>query len=225
MVINRDKFNFLTPVELADEQWQKLIALGSPKTVKAGTLLHEQSMTVSELTCVTEGSVTIVHFFDNGNEKLCESLTAPSVLGIEALWSEDEGFYPSIVAVTDVNLVTIPLDAAEKMISAMPEMMIALFRCVRNSLCISRIRSVCSAPMSVLQKAAFAIVFLREADKDEDGYTRVTHEELAQLIGISRANVTSALAELTQMGLVGKKRGRVKILDNDKLMELLDNPL
>ena len=79
--------------------------------------------------------------------------------------------------------------------------------------------------MSVLQKAAFAIVFLREADKDEEGYTHVTHEELAQLIGISRANVTSALAELTKMGLVSKKRGRVKILDNDKLMELLDNPL
>ena len=52
----------------------------------------------------------------------------------------------------------------------------------------------------------------------------MTHEELAQLIGISRANITTALAELTEQGLISKKRGKVKILDNNKLMELLDNP-
>ena len=78
--------------------------------------------------------------------------------------------------------------------------------------------------MTMLQKAAFALVFMREADKDEDGYVAVTHEELAQLIGISRANITTALAELTEQGIIRKKRGKVKILDNNKLMELLDNP-
>lgn len=224
MVINRDKFNFLAPVELADEYWDKLVAQGTHKSVKAGTMLYEQSMTINELTCITEGKVNIVHFFDNGNEKLYESLAAPSVLGMDALWLGGDGFYPSIVAVTDVSFVTVPLETAEKMISQVPEMIIALFRCLRNSMCISRIRSVCSAPMSVLQKAAFAIVFLREAEKDEEGYTAVTHEELAQLIGISRANVTTSLAEMAKMGLIAKKRGKVKIIDNDKLMELLDNP-
>ncbi len=224
MFINRDKFNFFSTAEMRDEHWQALIDLGTSKTVKAGTMLYEQSMLIHELTCITEGAVKIVHFFDNGNEKLYESLSAPSVLGMEALWYSGDSFYPSVIALTDVTYTVIPLDAAQTLISRTPEMIIALFQCVRDTMCISRIRSVCSMPMSMLQKAAFALVFMREADKDAEGYVTVTHEELAQLIGISRANVTTALAELTEKGIISKKRGKVKILDNNKLMELLDNP-
>lgn len=224
MVINRDKFNFFVPAELTDKQWHELLALGTPKTVKASTMIYEQSTAMDELICITEGVVKTVYFFDNGNEKLYESLSAPAVLGAEALWRGDGGVYPSIVAVSDVVLTSVPIESAERFLSQNAEMIIALFQCIRNSMSISRIRSAFSAPMSVLQKAAFAIVFLREAGKDEEGYTAVTHEELAQLIGISRANATTALSELAQMGLISKKRGKVKILDNNKLMELLDNP-
>ena len=224
MFINRDKFNFFSTAEMRDEHWQALLALGTPKTVKAGTMLYEQSMIVHELTCISEGSVKIVHFFDNGNEKLYESLSAPTVLGMEALWYGGDAFYASIIALTDVTYTSIPLESAQKLISQKPEMIIALFQCMRDSLCIFRLRSVCSMPMTMLQKAAFALVFMQEADKDNEGYVAVTHEELAQLIGISRANITTALAELTENGLISKKRGKVKILDNNKLMELLDNP-
>lgn len=224
LFINRDKFNFFSTAELSDEHWQALVDLGTTKTAKAGTLLYEQSMRVHELTCVTEGSVKIVHFFDNGNEKLYESLSAPTVLGAEALWYGGDAFYASIIALTDVSYTVIPLDVAQSFITKNPEIVVALFQCLRDSLCIFRLRSVCSVPMTMLQKAAFALVFMREADKDEDGYVAVTHEELAQLIGISRANITTALAELTEQGIIRKKRGKVKILDNNKLMELLDNP-
>ncbi len=224
MFINRDKFNFFSTSELSDEHWQALVALGATKTVKAGTMLYEQSMMVNELTCITEGAVKIVHIFDNGNEKLYESLSAPSILGMEALWYNGNAFYASIIALTDVSYTVIPIDVAQNFLTQNPEIMVTFFQCLRDSLCIFRLRSVCSMPMTVLQKAAFALVFMREADKDEEGYVAVTHEELAQLIGISRANITTALAELTEQGLISKKRGKVKILDNNKLMELLDNP-
>ncbi|MBO5975550.1 MAG: Crp/Fnr family transcriptional regulator [Oscillospiraceae bacterium] len=224
MLLNRDKFNFFATAEMRDEHWHELLALRTPKTVKAGTMLYEQSMIVHELTCISEGSVKIVHFFDNGNEKLYESLSAPTVLGMEALWCSGDSLYASVIALTDVTYTTIPIEIAQKLISKTPEMIIALFQCIRDSMCISRIRNVCSMPMTMLQKAAFALVFMQEADKDDEGYVAVTHEELAQLIGISRANITTALAELAEEGLVSKKRGKVKILDYNKLMELLDNP-
>ncbi len=225
MFINRDKFNFLPVPEMKEEHWQTLLAMGTPKSVKAGTMLYEQSMKIHELSCIIEGSVKLVHFFDNGNERLYESLSAPAVLGTDALWfGGSTARYPSIIALTDVTFTVVPIEAAQQLMQDIPDMIIAMYRCVRNSMCISRIRSVCAAPMSLLQKAALAIAFMREADKDGEGYMTVTHEELAQLIGISRANVTMALAELVDMKLISKKRGKVKILDNDKLMEFLDDP-
>lgn len=225
MYINRDKFNYFSLAELDDKYWQELTALGAVKTVKAGAMLCEQGNEISELLCVTEGTVKVVHFFDNGNEKLYEQLFAPSFIGPEALWCNDaKCYYPTVIAHSDVTLSAVPIKIAEEFIAQRPEMIISMFQCVRNIMCINRIRSVCTMPMTMLQKAAFAIVFMRGAEEDEEGYFAVTHEELAQLIGISRANVTTALTELTEKKMISKKRGKIKILDKDAMMALMNNP-
>lgn len=225
MYLNRDKFNYFSVAEISEENWRDIVALGTMKTAKAGTMLYEQSTIINELTCIVEGTVKTVHFFDNGNEKLYEQLSVPSFIGHEALWCDDaETYYPTVIAVTDVCYSVMPIKQAEEFMIKRPDMMVSLFQCIRNVTCINRIKSVCAMPMSLLQKAAFALVFLRKAEKDAEGYVSVTHEEIAQLVGISRANVTTALAGLAESGLIDKRRGKVKILDNDRLMNLLDNP-
>lgn len=224
MFLNRDKFNYLSLARADEATWEELTALGAVKTASEGSMLYEQSTEIHELTCLTEGAVKLVHFFDNGNEKLYEHLYAPAVIGYDALWSEGKSYYPTVIAMSDVSCSVIPLEEAECFLHRHTDMVISLFQCMRSSTCVSRIRNVCSMPMSAMQKAAFAIVFMRDAEKDNDGYVSVTHEELAHLIGISRANVTTALAELTDSGIIDKKRGRIKILDYKRLMELLDNP-
>lgn len=225
MYINRDKFNQFSLAEISETNWNSMLALGTVKTFKAGAMLYEQGVEISELACITEGTVKIVHLFDNGNEKLYEQLFAPSFIGAEALWNiGGKSFYPTVIALTDVTVVEVPVETAENFISDRPDIIISLFQCVRNVLCINRIRSVCSIPMSMLQKAAFAISFMRGTDKDDEGYVTVTHEELANLIGISRANLTTALAELTERGIICKKRGKLKIVDNDALVDFLNIP-
>lgn len=225
MYINRDKFNRTSLAELSETDWNSIIALGTTKTVKAGAMLYEQGMEINELACITEGTVKTVHLFDNGNEKLYEQLLAPSFIGAEALWNNSgKSFYPTVIAITDVTVSTVPIETAESFISNKPDIIITMFQCVRNVLCINRVRNVCSIPMSMLQKAAFAIAFMRGTDKDDEGYVTVTHEDLANLIGISRANLTTALTELTERGIICKKRGRLKIVDNDALIELVNIP-
>ncbi|MDD6188725.1 MAG: Crp/Fnr family transcriptional regulator [Clostridiales bacterium] len=225
MYINRDKFNCFSLAEISETDWNSIISLGTVKTVKASAMLYEQGMEISELACITEGTVKIVHLFDNGNEKLYEHLHAPSFIGAEALWNNGgKSFYPTVIALTDVTVSEVPIETAESFISNKPDIIISMFQCIRNVMCANRIRSVCAIPMSMLQKAAFAITFMRAPDKDDEGYVTVTHEELANLIGISRANLTTALAELTERGIICKKRGRLKIVDNDALTELLNIP-
>lgn len=224
MFLNKDKFNYLPPAEVNEQTWAELLAIGSARYAAAGSMLYEQSTEIQEVTCITEGSVKLVHFFDNGNEKLYEQMYAPAVIGYDAMWPEGKAYYPSVIAVSDVNYSVIPIEDAERFVASHPDMVISLFQCLRSSSTISRIRSVCAAPMSVAQKAAFALVFMQGAETDGEGYAAVTHEELAHLIGISRANVTTALAELTENGIIGKKRGRIKVIDSERLMELLGNP-
>ena len=222
MYINRDKFNYFSPAYVDDNEWLGLAELGSIKAYHENSMVFEQSMRIHDLNCLLSGTVKIVHFFDNGNEKLCEQLTAPALIGTEALWNNGAAaYYPTVIAVSDIRLSSVTLEAAESYISERPKMIIALFQCIRNLMCIDRIRGVGSASMSLTQKAAFAIGFMQNADRDEEGYVQVTHEELAQLIGISRANVTTALTALTEKKLISKKRGRIKIIDPDALMELI----
>jgi len=221
VLVNQNKFNWFSAAELNDQYWNEFIALGSVKSYPAGTMLFTQAEAIENILCLTTGTVKILHLFSNGNEKLLEQLCAPSFLGVEALWSTPVTcYYPAVLAVTDITLISVPLKTAEEFISRRPDMIIAIFQYIRNLLCTSRMLSVTSEELTVVQKTAFSITFMRNAAKDEDGYISVTHDELAKLSGVSRANITTALARLTELKLIGKKRGKIKILDLQALREL-----
>jgi CRP/FNR family cyclic AMP-dependent transcriptional regulator len=57
---------------------------------------------------------------------------------------------------------------------------------------------------------------------DRDGATiRLTHEQLAELVGTTRETVTKVLGDLSALGLVHLRRGRIVIKDSQGLRELV----
>lgn len=55
------------------------------------------------------------------------------------------------------------------------------------------------------------------------GNVRLTHEQLADLVGTSRETVTKVLGDLVQRGLITQRRGRISVHDPARLASLADS--
>ncbi|MDP9498317.1 MAG: helix-turn-helix domain-containing protein, partial [Actinomycetota bacterium] len=56
------------------------------------------------------------------------------------------------------------------------------------------------------------------------GEIRLTHEQLADLVGTTRETTTKLLGELRDAGLVQLRRGGIAVLDHDQLRATADHP-
>jgi CRP-like cAMP-binding protein len=65
--------------------------------------------------------------------------------------------------------------------------------------------------------ARLARWLLTSADRMESESLNLTQEFLAQMLGVQRSTVTVAAGELQRQGLIGYSRGKIHILDRNKL--------
>ncbi|MDD2857184.1 MAG: Crp/Fnr family transcriptional regulator [Candidatus Nanopelagicales bacterium] len=71
--------------------------------------------------------------------------------------------------------------------------------------------------MSVPARIASALATLA---RDNGGEVRLTHEQLADLVGTTRETTTKVLGDLRQRGLVRLRRGRIQVVDVTLLVQL-----
>lgn len=74
---------------------------------------------------------------------------------------------------------------------------------------------VCTAHHSVIERLCYWL--LLSADALPGDQLRVTHEMIANMLGVRRESVTQALGRLQSQGLVASGRGRIEILDREGL--------
>ncbi len=67
--------------------------------------------------------------------------------------------------------------------------------------------------------ARLARWLLTSADRMESESLNLTQEFLAQMLGVQRSTVTVAAGDLQRAGLIGYSRGKIHILDREKLSE------
>ncbi len=70
----------------------------------------------------------------------------------------------------------------------------------------------------LLPKVAEAIL---EANRDGSSQVRLTHQEIADIIGARRPSVTRALLSLRRLGLVVTRRRRIEVCDVDGLSAIV----
>jgi CRP-like cAMP-binding protein len=76
---------------------------------------------------------------------------------------------------------------------------------------------VCIGHHSVSERLSYWLLFNRDAlDSDQ---LKVTHEMIANMLGVRRESVTQALGKLQSAGLVASGRGKINILDRDGLTD------
>ncbi|MGD9954563.1 MAG: Crp/Fnr family transcriptional regulator [Candidatus Nanopelagicales bacterium] len=75
---------------------------------------------------------------------------------------------------------------------------------------------------TVPSRVASTLVALAGSDRGAD--VRLTHEQLADLVGTTRETTTKVLGDLRDRGLVDLRRGRIRVRDIAVLRALADDP-
>lgn len=91
----------------------------------------------------------------------------------------------------------------------------ALFNYAAFSLLVSNRAVACNSFHSIVQRAARWLLFAHDrAGKDE---FQLTHEVLSSMLAATRPRVSQAAAKLRAEGIIDYRRGKVRILDRERL--------
>ena len=172
------------------------------------------------LLIVQKGSVKAEMNDYSGKTIKIEDLTAPQPLATAFLFGKKNQFPVTVSANTDVELVSIPKDEFVKLLQL-------------NSLILNNYLNTISTRAQFLSEKLKFLSFKTIRQKmahfllEKAGDRLLTielqqsQEQLAEMFGVARPSLARALGEMIQDGLIETQRRSIRILDKDRMNQLL----
>jgi CRP-like cAMP-binding protein len=182
-----------------------------------GTLLFDAEDEVDRIFFPLSGMISLLLVLENGNAVEIATVGREGVVGGMA------GLGPHK---SQVRAVT-QLSGAVARVPAIQFRRLAQTRSVISDLCIrynetllaqARITAACN--LSHLLEARFCRWLLQTRDCAESDTVPLTHEYLAEMLGVRRTSVTEIAIKMHGAGIIDYSRGVIQIIDLPKLKEL-----
>jgi len=194
---------------------------GSPLIFRAGETILRPGVPAAppRVYKVLSGLVRVLQADEKGNVLVLRYVTPGSFLGEEALANSERRYHAEAVLDTQLQ----PLDAQALNTDEFNEIASDLVNAIGQTyssiqrLSAQRLRNRLAAALLDLAKTPLA-----QRDSRGQIVLRVTHDELASIIGSVRETTTKTIGELSQAGLVSSGYGRLRLLDIDSLAKLAE---
>ena len=149
-----------------------------------------------------------------GRKLLIESVSAGRMFG--EMIMTGEGHYNAIAQVVEHSLLwVLRRQSMEELILTNPRVAIGLMDTIGNRLRETEDRLERSLFQDVPSRVAAMLIWLR--DQSGTNTIRITHEELAEWLGVYRETVTNALNRLGREGTLSTGRGAIELKDLTRL--------
>ena len=203
-------------VKLSASEWELLTADLYPIRFEKNTIIYRQDEMLHFAFIVKSGRVRISYYSEGGEEKGILIAEENCMFGEAAVLPEYPTYYTA-TAIVDSELYLIPRARLLDAIREDPDFSVRLIMLMARKM---RIYSAQEIELSFSEAYARTCrVFLYIADvygkKTEDGIlieNRFTHQELANMIHVSRVSVANVFSELTRNGIIEKRGGYYLIL-------------
>ncbi|HXU70391.1 MAG TPA: Crp/Fnr family transcriptional regulator [Polyangia bacterium] len=173
------------------------------RSYPAGSLVIAQDERSQRWSFLATGRVRLVLFGENGREMTLAELDAGDFFGESALAS-DEAHSTSVIALTDITVLTLSDEAFVAHLQAYPTTAVRLASELVVRLTAAQRALAEAALHTVEQRLVRTLVRwgmqhgARETDSGLVLPTRPTHQVLAQMVGTSRETITRAFAALAK---------------------------
>jgi CRP/FNR family cyclic AMP-dependent transcriptional regulator len=218
---------FITALDLfrgvSRREAQRISSLCTEKWFPQGTRIFSEGDPSESLYILKKGLVKLISLSDKGRETILHILEPEEVFG-ELLLSEAKRPF-SAIAIEDALVTSISRESFLKLLSATPIVSLNFIRLISKRL--ARVETGMAEFSHTWSYHRLARVLLQLSEKYGEEVpagtlitVRLTHEDLANLIGTSRETVTTQLNKFTRLGLV-KRRARRLIVTKSRLANFI----
>jgi CRP-like cAMP-binding protein len=203
---------------LSETEAREFVRLCTERRIPAGKTIFSKGDPADSLCILREGFVRLVSLSEQGAETILHLLKPDTIFG-ELLLSEELRAFTA-VADSDAVISFIPRAGFLKFLTSSPAASLNFIRLLSNRL--ARVEKTFAEFGHTWSHHRLARALLRLAEdhgeKTPEGTViglRVTHEDLANLIGTTRETVTNQLGKFRRLGFL--KKGRRLVLNIDRL--------
>lgn len=212
----RAKIGYLSAMELfrdfTPDEMQEIDRATRMQTCTAGRVFYSPEETGEVLFILKKGAVQIYRMSPEGRKLVIAQLPPYSFFG--EMSCIGQGMYDTFAEATEESLIcTMSRSDVERLLLSKPKVALRILEAVG--------RRVVDAERQ-LEELAFkglipriAALLLREADGDE--VHGLSHQDIAERLGVYRETATSALNELKTAGIIEIGRKRITITDRQRL--------
>jgi len=210
---------------LEEGELERFSQVAVPRSFPAGTRVFHEGDSSDACYIVSEGSFRVTREHSDGRAITLATLGPGEIFGELAMLDGDTRS-ASAESITDGTLLALPANDVRSLLGRNPEIALKLVAGLVRRLRAANMRLSRQSFQTVPSRVAGILAQLSregqegggEGDGDMSEVTiRMNQTDLAQLAGTSRESVSRFLAELERAGVVRSGRGRVTVLEPNKL--------
>ena len=206
--------------DLEEGELERFSHVAVPRTFPAGTRVFHEGDNSDACYIVREGSFRVTREHSDGRAITLATLGPGEIFGELAMLDGDKRS-ASAESITDGTLLALPANDVRNLLARNPEIALKLVGGLVRRLRQANMRLSRQSFQTVPSRVAGILAQLSRDGQDDDETAEVTirmnQTDLAQLAGTSRESVSRFLAELERAGVVRSGRGRVTVLEPQKL--------
>ena len=212
----RKKIGYLSMMELfrdfSPEQMDEIVRATKMQTCKPGRIFYTPGETGEVLFILKTGAVQIYRMSPEGRKLVIAKLPPYSFFG--EMSCIGQGMYDTFAEATEDSLIcTMSRSDVERLLLSKPKVALRILEAVGKRVVEAETQLEEIAFKGLIPR--LASLLLREATDDE--ITGLSHQDIAERLGVYRETVTSALNELKTAGLIEIGRKRIAITNRPRL--------
>ena len=210
---------------MKEEEIQRILNNSNERIYSRGTIIFREGEETDGIYIITAGLIKVYKMSIDGREKTLAILNPGDIMGEMALF--DYSYRSATAEALEASTVNvIPRQDFERLLEEMPALAIKVIRVLAE-----RLRQADEEIKNLLFLNARSRVILNLVQLVEQHMQgknpgtsipfRLTHAEMANLIGVSRETVTRVISELQDEGLIRIEKRKLWINDIQRLKEEL----
>ncbi len=210
---------------LNGDEIQSICQNGYLKEYRRGEIIFFENDSEKKLYLLVDGQVKLSMLSSEGREKVMTILQAGDIFGEISLFDHDP--HPLTAEVLEkARLMILDWNDLEEIIMEQPRLALKIIEALskKTRLLTSQVRDLVFHDAKG-RLANLLIRFANDFGQDVEEGTMIeiilTHQEIANLLGVSRVTVTKTLNKLIDEGIIKIKERKIYILDDEKLNDLV----
>jgi CRP/FNR family transcriptional regulator len=212
---------------LDDSDIIKIVKMTGHKTYMKGDYLCHEGDITSRLFIVNEGKVKLSKFNKDGKEQILQILSNGSFFGEYYLFSDNEPYNFSAIAISDVKICTLSKVDMDQLLKDHPDINKKILQEISKRLIQTENLVQNLSTNDTNSKVAYVLLKLSERYGKEENdrivvEIPINREEMANYAGVTRETMSRKLSHFEQEGILLTKGNKIIIInDKQALMDFI----